>query len=233
MKTEIKHENPATVNYRWLETPNGILNTFGKMNTEKLINYLTHFNFQSSAVNLKEISTKFLKYRINQELSEGNIVYDSFTNEWKSNTQINDRDFLNQIKTSFYLNYRNLNPDQSLNTLYVLTTKNYLSKSIFEGQLSFPMKVGNTKRPVQKRIRDLSTGSPSGLICLFNYSVTDPGVIEKRIHSLLSNRKLGNNSIGSQEWFYINLREFRDAFHLTLAENSEKHILRVYGSQYA
>jgi hypothetical protein len=95
------------------------------------------------------------------------------------------------------------------------------------------MKIGNTQRLVQKRIRDLSTGSPSELICLFNYSVAEPKIIEKRIHSILRNNKLGNRIIGSQEWFYINLREFRDALHSALVDNSEEHILRVYGSQYA
>jgi|LakMenEpi03Aug12_release.lakeMendotaPanAssembly.Ray.scaffolds.fasta_scaffold62510_3 hypothetical protein len=233
MTNILNNKIPATLDNRWLETPNGILNTFGKMNTEKLIEFMTHFNFQSSAVSLKEISTKSLKYRINQDLSAGNIIYDSFSNEWNSNTPTVNRSEISKIKTNHYLNLQNINSDKNLNTLYVLTTKNYLSKSIFKGQLSFPMKIGITKRPVQKRIRDLSTGSPSELICLFNYSVAEPKIIEKKIHSILRNSKLGNRIIGSQEWFYINLKEFRDALHSALVDNSEEHILRVYGSQYA
>jgi hypothetical protein len=233
MNNKLKSEIPATIDYRWLETPNGILNTFGKMNTEKLIDFMTHFNFQSSSVSLKEISTKSFKYRINQDLNAGNIIYDSFSNEWNSNTPTVNRSDISELKTNYYLNLQNMNSNKSLNTLYVLTTKNYLSKSIFKGQLSFPMKIGNTQRPVQKRIRDLSTGSPSELICLFNYSVAEPKIIEKKIHSILRNNKLGNRLIGSQEWFYINLREFRDALHSALVDNSEEHILRVYGSQYA
>jgi hypothetical protein len=81
MNSILNNKIPATIDNRWLETPNGILNTFGKMNTEKLIEFMIHFNFQSSAVSLKEISTKSLKYRINQDLSAGNIIYDSFLNK--------------------------------------------------------------------------------------------------------------------------------------------------------
>lgn len=232
MKFKSNFNNLATLNYEWLGTPEGVLTAFGPMDTFNLKSFLVHFQFGTGQSGLKKLSTREINSKIISDLNDHKIIFENKSGKWSSSYSLLNPNIIKELKKAFYLNWEKITYGQNNNQFYALTTLDSLYRSVFEGKLTIPIKIGVTSQPLKRRINDLSTGSINKLICILSYQDEKARLIEKSLHNSLENKRIKQRNFSQREWFNLSLLELRNTIHTIIFKPEIVKSLRVYGSIY-